>query len=107
MWGLSADKYDELILWNGSPCSGDWCGDMDTKTRGHQRGTDFFYRETILGGNNVAFLDGHVKFMTDEQMTAGINYWSAGHSGPYGGGGAVITDKRKYLWNLDDNYYGG
>lgn len=106
MWDLNKDKYNFLLMWTGTNCSGDWCGDANTKEPGHQRRTNFFYMEKVLGGNNVAFLDGHVKFMTDIQLTAGTNYWQAKPRGDYGAGGAVITNKAAYLWDLDGSFYG-
>jgi prepilin-type processing-associated H-X9-DG protein len=106
MWGLNDEKYDYQIFWTGTNCSGDWCADADPKTPGRQRATNFVYMEKVLGGNNVAFLDGHVKFMNDVQMTAGTNYWDATPNGEENGGGAKITDKSAYLWDLDGDFYG-
>ena len=106
MWGLSKEESPYLLMYNGAPCSGDWCGDADPKSPGHQRRTGYFYRETILGGNNVAFVDGHVQFMTDLQLTAGTNYWNSVPNGTDNGGGAKIIDKSKYIWDLNDDYYG-
>ena len=106
MWGLSAEKYKIIMSFTGTACSGDWCGDVDPKTPGKQKSTNFAYIEKVLGGNNVSFLDGHVKFMTDTQMAAGTNYPEAVPNGEDNYGGAVITNKKKYLWDLDGNYYG-
>ena len=96
-------------FWNGTFCSGDWCIDADPSTVEQDRRTNFFYLDPAVGGNNVAFLDGHVRFMSDVELAAGTNYLTStpndGGSG-YFGGGAVITDKSKYLWNLDNFYYG-
>ena len=92
---------------NGTPCSGDWCGtDIDRQTPGIQTSEAAFYVDRPRRGNNVSFLDGHVKFMTTMELAAGTNYPTAKPMGPSNLGGAVITDKSKYLWNLDDNYYG-
>ncbi|MEA2554309.1 MAG: hypothetical protein QOJ65_2485, partial [Fimbriimonadaceae bacterium] len=73
---------------------------------GKQAMTSTFYVEKVRGGNNLAFLDGHVKFMTDVRLAAGTDYVTATPRGEANAAGAVITDKKKYLWNLDDNYYG-
>jgi hypothetical protein len=45
--------------------------------------------------------------MTDRALAAGTTYSTAVPGGPDGGGGAKIVDKDRYLWNLDDNYFGG
>jgi prepilin-type processing-associated H-X9-DG protein len=109
MWGIADPKrpsWKTIVYSAGTDCSGDWCGDVDPKTAGKQRSTNFAYIERVLGGNNVAFLDGHVKFMKDTDMTAGTNYLEAVPNGEANFGGAVITNKKRYLWNLDNDYYG-
>ncbi|MCO5296496.1 MAG: prepilin-type N-terminal cleavage/methylation domain-containing protein [Fimbriimonadaceae bacterium] len=61
--------------------------------------------ETALrhqGGNNVAWIDGHAKYLKDTAMAAGTNYSTNPDQAT-----TAITDKSVYLWNLDDNYYGG
>jgi len=97
-----------VIFWDGTYCSGDFCGDADSATQGRQKRTNFVY----IGyndGANATFIDGHVKYMKDNQLAGGTNYLSStpqdGGTG-YFGGGATITDKTHYLWNLTDNYYG-
>ena len=81
---------------------------MDPTTVGQKRNTNFLYMG-YNGGCNTSFLDGHVKYYKDGALAQGTDYLSAtpqdGGSG-YFGGGANITDKTKYLWNLTDNYYG-
>lgn len=99
-----------IPFWNGSDCSGDWCGaDIDPGTPGVQTRENFFYKNPATLGNNVLFLDGHVTFRTAAALAAGTDYLTAtpsdGGSGAFGGG-AHITDKDHYLWNLGDNYYG-
>jgi len=116
-WGINAPGLWDVLVpstvayviwWTGTYCSGDWCGDKDTTLTGQQKSTNFVY----IGyndGANTTFIDGHVKYMKDGALAAGTNYASAtpqdGGSG-YFGGGASITDKTHYLWNLNDNYYG-
>jgi prepilin-type processing-associated H-X9-DG protein len=107
---LVASNSPYLVMWTGANCSGDWCGeDIDPTTRGTQTSQNAFYEDPSSAGNNVAFLDGHVKFSKTVDLAAGTNYLTAspsdGGSGAFGGG-ATITDKKKYIWNLDDNYYG-
>jgi len=53
-------------------------------------------------GSNVAWLDGHAKFLKDGMLAAGTDYGT--QTNPTA---TVITDKSKYIWNLDDNYFGG
>jgi prepilin-type N-terminal cleavage/methylation domain-containing protein/prepilin-type processing-associated H-X9-DG protein len=53
-------------------------------------------------GSNVAWLDGHAKFLKDTALAAGTNY--AASTNPLT---TSITDKTVYLWNLDDDYFGG
>ncbi|MES1227626.1 MAG: prepilin-type N-terminal cleavage/methylation domain-containing protein [Armatimonadota bacterium] len=105
---LVSSTVPYVVFWNGTNCSGDWCGDMDTTTVGQKRNTNYVYMG-YNQGCNTSFLDGHVKYYKDGALAAGTDYLSAtaqdGGSG-YFGGGANITDKTKYLWNLTDNYYG-
>ena len=106
---LSASSSPYNIQWTGANCSGDWCGDdIDRNTPGVQTSQSFFYQDPRKEGNNVSFLDGHVKFTKTVDLAAGTNYLSAtpqdGGTGAFGGG-AKITDKSKYIWNLDDNFY--
>lgn len=111
MWTiLIASTSPYVVQWSGSNCSGDWCGgDIDPAQPGVQTSQSFFYEDSQKAGNNVAYLDGHVKFTKTVDLAAGTNYLSAtpadGGSGAFGGG-AQITDKTKYIWNLDDNFYG-
>lgn len=105
-WPMASDSSSGYILfWNGTDCSGDWCGDITPSTPEQTRSTGFDYMEEVLGGNNVVFLDGHVRFMSDVDLAAGTDYLSATPSGVVNGGGAVITDRSHYLWNLDSNFY--
>lgn len=110
MWKMQVDGSRYIAFWNGTECSGDWCGDRLPNVRGKQRSTQSAYMDPKSSGNNVAFLDGHVKFLKDTQMAAGTDYIRAvprNFGSQEGrGGGAVITDKNRYLWNLNANYYG-
>lgn len=109
MW-MGDDEANRYIqFWNGTQCSGDWCGDITPQTPDKDPSTNNAYFEMPGRKNNVSFLDGHVKMMTDVQLAAGTNYLTATPNGKTEGllgGGARITDKNKYLWNLDNNYYG-
>ena len=97
-----------VIFWTGTNGSGDWCGDFDPTTIGRQKNTNFVY----IGYNdgcNASFLDGHVKYYHDAALAAGTDYLASTPQdglSTYFGGGANITDKTKYLWNLTNNYYG-
>jgi len=106
MFGLSSDKYDYNVFMTGADCSGDWCGNIDPKALGAPPSTNFAYMEHVLGGNNVSFLDGHVRFMKTPDFAAGTNFLEAVPHGDDMQAGAVITDKKKYLWDLDGDYYG-
>jgi prepilin-type N-terminal cleavage/methylation domain-containing protein len=53
-------------------------------------------------GTNVEWLDGHAKFMKDTQLAAGTNYSTSTDLTT-----TAIIDKSVYLWNYDDNYFGG
>jgi prepilin-type N-terminal cleavage/methylation domain-containing protein/prepilin-type processing-associated H-X9-DG protein len=105
---LVSSSIPYVIFWAGSECSGDWCGDRDAATAGRQKESNSVY----IGyndGANATFLDGHVKYMKDNALCAGTNYLTATpHSidPTANGGGATITDKAAYLWNLRDFYYG-
>jgi prepilin-type processing-associated H-X9-DG protein len=99
-----------VIFWTGTNCSGDWCGDADPNEPDLQPTTNTFYESVPTQGNNVGFMDGHVSFRTVLGLMAGTDYLTStpqdGGSGAFGGG-ANITNKSLYLWNLNDNYYGG
>lgn len=61
--------------------------------------------ETALrysSGNNVTWLDGHAKYMKDDALAAGTDYGTSTVPNS-----TVIVDKSKYLWNFDDNFFGG
>lgn len=112
MWKLASDEQPYIVFWEGTKCSGDWCIDTNPKIPGNQRGTQNAYMEAARLGNTVYFLDGHSQFMTDNEMAAGTDYVSrkavkSGVADPVRwGSGAVITDKSKYLWNLNQDFYG-
>jgi prepilin-type N-terminal cleavage/methylation domain-containing protein/prepilin-type processing-associated H-X9-DG protein len=109
LWGaLVSSTVPYVIFWNGTFCSGDWCGDADATVPGLQKRSNYVY----IGyndGANATFIDGHVKYMKDANLASGTNYlastpndWASG----YFGGGCTILDKVHYLWNLNDNYFG-
>lgn len=109
MWHMVASSVPYVMFWTGGVCSGDWCGDADTVTPGEQRTQNFNYMDPKTGGTNTAFLDGHVRFMSDVDLAVGTDYLTAtpfDNGTGYFGGGATITDKSQYLWNLNENFYG-
>ena len=105
---LVSSTVPYVIFWTGANCSGDWCGDVDPSTPGRQTRQNFLYMG-YNNGCNASFLDGHVRYYKDSALAAGTDYLSStpqdGGSGAFGGG-ANITDKSHYLWNLTNNYYG-
>jgi len=107
---LVASNQPYVAFWDGTDCSGDWCGaDVDPGMAGVQTRENFFYKAVGTTGNNVMFLDGHIKFRTALQLAAGTDYPTAPPDDggtTYFGGGAHITDKSQYLWNLNDFYFG-
>ena len=102
MWPNIAPHAVYCIYWDGSACSGDWCG-SSTLAKKMTASVSTFYGQ----GPNVTWIDGHAKYLKDSGLAAGTDYTTAVPGGLANGGGAVITDKTKYLWNLDGNYYGG
>jgi type II secretory pathway pseudopilin PulG len=108
MWDVLVVSTSPYVLfWNGTQCSGDWCGtDVDPNTAGTQTSENYFYKDPTSLGNNTVFLDSHVKFMTATQLAAGTDYPTAVPNNVYFSGGAQITDKSKYIWNLDANFFG-
>jgi prepilin-type N-terminal cleavage/methylation domain-containing protein/prepilin-type processing-associated H-X9-DG protein len=105
---LVSSTVPYVIFWTGTNGSGDWCGDVDPTTVGRQKNTNFTYTG-YNEGCNATFLDGHVKYYHDAALCAGTDFLAStpqdGGSGAFGGG-ANITDKTHYLWNLTSNYYG-
>jgi len=112
LWDLIVPTQTDgvIVFWDGTNCSGDWCGsDINPVQPGVQTSENFFYRHAGSTGNNVMFLDGHVSFKNASQLAAGTDYLTASPSDGgtgYFGGGAHITNKSQYLWNLNDYYYG-
>ncbi len=109
MWQAMKTNSKYAVFWGGGPCSGDWCYDTNEKRAGAQSQTNsvWFDREHKTP---VSFLDGHVRVFSDLKIAAGTDYETAvptdGPRPKSKGGGAVITDKNRYLWNLTDNYLG-
>ena len=108
LWNqLAVSTTPYVNFWNGTNCSGDWCGaDIDPSTPAVDTSESYFYKDPATSGNNAVFLDSHVKFMTATDLAAGTNYPTASPSGFLSAGGCQITDKTKYLWNLDSNFFG-
>jgi prepilin-type N-terminal cleavage/methylation domain-containing protein/prepilin-type processing-associated H-X9-DG protein len=94
MWApLSPADVPYIVYWDGTTGSGDW--HLKDKI------TSSAYFDTNKR-TNIAWLDGHAKAMTDTQLADGTNAAQCDKNTD-----PSITDKTKYLWNLDDNYYGG
>jgi prepilin-type N-terminal cleavage/methylation domain-containing protein/prepilin-type processing-associated H-X9-DG protein len=102
MWEWIAPHPTYCIFWDETPCGGDWCGSPNSSVKS-TASTSMNYQN----GTTVSWVDGHAKYMTDRALAAGTTYSTAVPGGPDGGGGAKIVDKDRYLWNLDDNYFGG
>jgi len=107
---LIASTTPYVVFWNGTNCSGDWCGtDLNPDVAGVQTNEGYFYKYPVTQGNNTMFLDLHVKFMTAVDLAAGTDYLTAtpqdGGSGAFGGG-ATIIDKSQYIWNLNEQFFG-
>jgi prepilin-type N-terminal cleavage/methylation domain-containing protein/prepilin-type processing-associated H-X9-DG protein len=101
MWEAVAQAtVDYVIWWFGTDCSGDWCAKMPVLERTGS------FNSALSGGGNLGFLDGHAKYYKAGSAAAGTNYASSNFGGLVDGGKCTITDGGKYLWNLDDNYYG-
>lgn len=108
-WFLSDPSSSYVLFWNGTRCSGDWCIDINQKESGSQKSTQSAYLLPSKQGNTVMFLDGHSAFLKDSQMAAGTNYLTAtpfdsSNDGLFAGG-AVINDKSKYIWNLNQQSF--
>jgi prepilin-type processing-associated H-X9-DG protein len=74
-WGVGA--FGDTLNWAGRPT---YTGLVDPR---HNSGT------------NVAFCDGHVKWMTPGNLAAGTNWQKGMNSGDI-----QVTDINKYLWDL-------
>lgn len=113
MWPAFANNKDGYIaFWNGTKGSGDWVGTRTACNNSSDPCTNPTISSNFVslyhnGGASATFMDGHVKYMKAEALAAGTNYTAAiaGAAGSLGSG-AVIIDKKHYLWNCDGNYYG-
>jgi prepilin-type N-terminal cleavage/methylation domain-containing protein/prepilin-type processing-associated H-X9-DG protein len=74
-WGVGA--YGDTINWAGMPT---YTGMVDPRH---------------TGGANIAFCDGHAKWMTMGNLAAGTN-WRTGLANT----AIVITDRTQYIWDL-------
>ena len=100
MWPIISPHPTYCIIYDGSVGSGNWSGNNPTAPR---KITSSTYLTSE--GSNVGWLDGSAKYLKDGALAAGTDYGSAVKTNA--AEGAVITDKSRYLWNLDSNYYGG
>lgn len=99
MWPKFSDNKEGYIAFtSGDPRGGDWSRESPDS---HWEG---FVYTGYNKGSNASFLDGHVKYMRAIAMAAGTSYAAAkpGSSGS----GAVIVDKKSYLWDYDGSFYG-
>jgi len=110
MWNAFKDNNHGLVAyWTGGAGSGDWvgsataCADGAVPCKDPEMSTGFV--STMLNdGANPTFLDGHVKYTKSMAIAAGTDFMAA--SATADGGGAYITDKKHYLWNLTKDYHG-
>lgn len=95
MWPRIAPSAGYCVFWDMTPCSGNWCT-LPTKITSsvsiHNNGT------------HVSFIDGHAKFLSDGALAAGTDYPTAASGGGTATEGAQITDVKKYLWNLNNEF---
>ena len=108
MWNAFKDNNHGLVAyWTGGAGSGDWvgsgtaCADAACKDQGMSTG---FVSTMMNDGASPTFIDGHVKYMKSMAIAAGTDFMAA--SATADGGGAYITDKKHYLWNLTKDYHG-
>lgn len=99
MWPIIAPHPVYCIIYDGSVGSGNW-----SKANPQGRITSSTYVDTA-DGTTVNFLDSSAKYLKEGALAAGTDYGSASASNA--AEGAVINDKSRYLWNLDDNFFGG
>jgi prepilin-type N-terminal cleavage/methylation domain-containing protein/prepilin-type processing-associated H-X9-DG protein len=97
MWPIIAPHDTYCIIYDGSLGSGNW-----SRNNPEGRITSSAYVDNS-DGTNVSFLDGHAKFLKDGALAAGTDYGSTSKTNA--NEGAAVTDKEKYLWNLDDNFF--
>jgi len=97
MWPIIAPHPVYCIFYDGAVGSGNW-----SKQNPEGKITASTFVDTS-DGSNVVWLDGHAKYMKDNALADGTDYSTASKTNS--NEGAMIVDKSKYLWNLDDNYY--
>jgi len=93
-WPVIAPAPNACIWWDGTQGSGNWSANNGTVGK-----ITSSTRTKVYGGANVAWVDGHAKFMKDSALAAGTDYDSATYTNA--NHGAVITDVTKYYWTLD------
>jgi prepilin-type N-terminal cleavage/methylation domain-containing protein/prepilin-type processing-associated H-X9-DG protein len=99
-WYTSESVDSPAALWapdcctwgNGGWGSGSWA---DTENYASKPTYTGQFAPRHNGGGNVAFCDGHVKWMTPGALAAGTN-WRVGIAGS----AIQITDRNQYLWDL-------
>lgn len=120
MWPIIMPHATYCILWTGRYGSGNWSRlnnaastqgvDGSAPTPGGMITSAFEAQVYVDPGDGAVttFLDGHAKYMKAGQLAAGTNYMnvSAISGGdPFDVGGASITNRANYIWNLDDWYW--
>jgi len=93
-WPIISPAPHACAWYDGSQGSGNWSANNGTKGK-----VTASVRIATYNGANVAWVDGHAKFMTDSGLAAGTDYGSASYNN--GNEGAQVTDLSKYLWSLD------
>jgi len=88
----SVSDSEDCTWSNGGWGTGSY-GDSPGLYPGNPTGTGTFSIK-YTGGGNVAFMDGHAKFMLPGRLAAGTN-WTATNSNTQ----TIITDRTKYLWS--------
>jgi prepilin-type N-terminal cleavage/methylation domain-containing protein/prepilin-type processing-associated H-X9-DG protein len=94
-WPIIAPAPFACIWYDGSQGSGNWSANNGTVGKI----TASVRIKTYTDGANVAWLDGHAKWMKDALLAAGTDYMSATYTN--GNAGAQITNLSNFLWSLD------
>jgi prepilin-type N-terminal cleavage/methylation domain-containing protein/prepilin-type processing-associated H-X9-DG protein len=94
-WPIISPAPHACIWYDGSVGSGNWSGNNPSNVGKITSSV----RIKTYSGANVAWLDGHAKYMKDGALAAGTDYTTASYNNS--AEGAVVNDLSKYLWSLD------
>jgi len=94
-WPIISPAPNACAWYDGSTGSGNW----SAKNPANIGKITSSVRIKQYSGANVAWVDGHAKYLNDSALAAGTDYGSASYNN--GNEGAQITDLSKYLWSLD------